>query len=186
MDPGMREDPKTKRGSFAVYDMQMDSMDRINVLRENRFSDRTPYEVGQAMRTRHSVPWVWGAIICDPEDPAAPRDFCHGYGQQFPIIKFDKGKVQPGIREVHKYLRIRADSTTGLSMDPSCTDRIWEMLAYSYPDIQEGREISENPKKIYDHFPDCLRYFIIGYPKTQQQEVRVGPVRGIEEILAGY
>lgn len=186
MDPGMREDPKTGRGSYAVYDMQMDSMDRIKVLRENRFSDRTPYEVGQAMRTRHNVPWVWGAIISDPEDPAAPRDFCHGFGQDFQIIRFDKGNVQPGIREVHQYLRVRADGTTGLLMDPSCKDGIWEMLAYSYPDIQEGKEASENPKKVNDHFPDVLRYFIKGHPKAQQQGIHVGEVRDIEEILKGY
>jgi len=186
MDPGWRSDPKGERGSYAVYDMQMTSMDRVMVLRENRFSERTPYEVGQAMRTRHNVPWIWGAIISDPADPAAPRDFCRGFGQNFPIISFDKDDVQIGIREVHEYLSVRADGTTGLLMDPSCKVGIWEMLAYSYPDIQEGKGANENPKKLNDHFPDCLRYFIKGNRKAQHQETRVGPVRDIETVLEGY
>lgn len=186
MDPGWRADAKANRGSYAVYDMQIDSMDRTTVLRENRFSERTPFEVGQAMRSRHNVPWTWSALISDPADPAAVRDFCKGYGQDFRIIKFDKGEIQLGIREVHEMLRVRADGTTGFLMDPSCTSGIWEMNAYSYPPMQEGRALNENPIDADNHFPDCLRYFKKASSKAQHQETRVGPVRDIESVLEGY
>lgn len=186
MDPGWRSDPKTNRGSYAVYDIQVDSMDRIKVLRENRFGERTPFEVGQAMRVRHSVPWAWDAIISDPADPAAARDFCKGYGSDFRIIRFDKGEIQLGIREVREKLRIRADGTTGLMIDPSCKDAIWEMNAYSYPPIQDRRPLNENPIDADNHFPDCLRYFIKASPRTTASRIIVGEQRDIERILEGY
>jgi hypothetical protein len=186
MDPGWREDPKIKVGSYAVYDVQVDSMDRVHVLRENRFSEKTPVEVGEAMRRRHNAPWIWKAIISDPADPAAPRDFCKGFGTNFRIINFDKGDVQSGIRDVHGILRLRPDGTTGLLIDPSCKDAIWEMNAYRYRDIQEGRAPSEEPLDTDDHFPDCLRYLRKAYARTRPHNAYRGEIRDFEKTMSGY
>ena len=185
-DPGWRAaDKDGKRGKFVVCDFQKDPYDRIYVIRENRFVYKTPLQAGQEMREQ--AQYNWQGIIWDTEDPAGVRDFLTGLGKRLPIIRFDKGKVVEGIREVQPFLKVRPDGLPGLILDPSCEDAIFEMLAYHYKDYADNRIVDEKPEKIDDHFPDDLRMFVVAIMKRGQTSVPIiGPTRDIEKILEGY
>ncbi len=184
-DPGWRAaDKEKKRGKFVVADFQIDPYDRISVFRENRFIEKSPYDAGGIVAKQGVYPWK--GLIWDTEDPGGARDFLKGLGVSIPIIRFDKGKIEPGIKEVRPFLKMRSDGTTGLLISKTCTDAIFEMLAYHYKDVVDGRPVDDNPVDVDNHFPDCLRYFVIAYQKAGSDRPIVGEVRDIERVFEGY
>ena len=184
-DPGWRAaDKEKKRGKFVVADFQIDPYDRITVFRENRFIEKTPYDAGEIVARQGLLPWK--GLIWDTEDPGGARDFIKGLGASVPIVRFDKGKIEPGIKGVRPFLKVRSDGTAGLLISKTCTDAIFEMLAYHYKDVIDGKPVDDKPEDVDDHFPDCLRYFVIAYQKAGEKGTIVGEVRDVEKILAGY
>ena len=135
---------------------------------------------------REQAHYPWKGLIWDTADPAAARDFMKGLGISLPLVKFDKGEVIEGIREVQPYLKVRGDGKPGLILSSTCEDATYEMLAYHYKDHADNRPVEEKPEKVDDHFPDCLRMFIVAIMNRGESRTIVGPKRDIDEILAGY
>ena len=77
-----------------------------------------------------------------------------------PCVK-TKDSIQNGIRLVAEKLKIKGNGKPSLYVSENCTNFIFEMESYHYPESKLGKNDSENPEKENDHLMDALRYLAL-------------------------
>lgn len=151
---------------FVALAIQVDNWDRVYVLREYRRNEKTIYDIADDLA---NDPLFSKAHTLYP-DPAEPGDTrvlkeklrCHS-------VKKTGGPVKDRLELIRKAIRAgppHADDTKKeprLLVDRSCSDLIYEMSEYSYPDSPKQAQRKEEPKKEDDHGPEALGRFFKGY-----------------------
>jgi len=101
--------------------------------------------------------------FCDPADPDAIAQLNAARIDAVPAprnrISLERSSIKDGIIKVESLLRQKRLRINASTTPPDFID---SMDQYRYPDEREGREIKEQPLKVYDHFPDALRYMVMG------------------------
>jgi len=73
-----------------------------------------------------------------------------------------KKDIHLGIEAVQACLKIQGDGRSRLFIFKTCPNTIREMTGYKWAEGSETRDPKDEPLKINDHCPDCVRYAIYG------------------------
>ncbi len=105
----------------------------------------------------------------DPENPSAIALLNNKGVAVVEVIK-GKGSIKSGIDKIHLLFKMGK-----LHIHKSCTNLIWELENYRYPDKRDNHNEDENPIKENDHAIDSLRYVLATHKSeviTQEQRAR--------------
>jgi PBSX family phage terminase large subunit len=94
----------------------------------------------------------WDECYPDPESPSGVEELKRRGVNTREVIK-NKDSIKNGINVVRELFK-----TNRLRIHESCTNLIWELETYSYPESKPDRNEDENPVKENDHAMDALRY----------------------------
>lgn len=94
-------------------------------------------------------------VYPDPENPSA-ISLLNTKGIAVQEVVKDRGSVAVGINKVRDLLK-----RNKLKIHKDCTNLIWEIETYAYPEKKTDRNEQENPIKENDHALDALRYAIM-------------------------
>ena len=88
-----------------------------------------------------------------------------------PVIKSSgssrESSITAGIRLIQDKLKVQGNGKPKLFISRSCSNLIWEMETYSYPEGRENQNASEEPIKENDHALDALRYLALTVNSAQ-------------------
>lgn len=73
-----------------------------------------------------------------------------------------KKDVHLGIETVQAALKIQDDGKPRLFIFKNCVNTCREMPSYKWAEGTEGRDPKDEPLKVNDHTPDCVRYCVYG------------------------
>lgn len=97
----------------------------------------------------------WHECYPDPESASGILELKRRGVNVREVIK-NKDSIRNGINTVKELFK-----TQRLRIHESCTNLIWELETYSYPDKRPDRNEEENPIKENDHACDALRYALM-------------------------
>lgn len=97
----------------------------------------------------------FNAVYPDPESPAAIFELRKKNVNVREVIK-GKDSIKNGIDAVRELFKANK-----LKIHKDCTNLIYELETYSYPEKKDMRNEDENPVKENDHAVDALRYVIM-------------------------
>jgi len=73
-----------------------------------------------------------------------------------------KKDIHLGIEAVQAALKVQGDGRPRLFIFKNCTHTIKEMTGYKWAEGTETKDAKDEPMKVNDHCPDCVRYGIYG------------------------
>ena len=73
-----------------------------------------------------------------------------------------KKDVHLGIEAVQAALKVQADGKPRLFIFKTCKNTVREMAGYKWAEGTETKDAKDEPLKVNDHCPDCVRYAIYG------------------------
>lgn len=94
----------------------------------------------------------WEECYPDPESPSGIEELKRRGVNTREVVK-NKDSVKNGINTVRELFKANR-----LRIHESCTNLIWELETYSYPESRAGQNETEAPIKENDHALDALRY----------------------------
>src|SRR3990167_9270276 len=94
----------------------------------------------------------WDECYPDPESASGVEELKRRGVNTREVVK-NKDSIRNGINVVREMF-----NTNRLRIHESCSNLIWELETYSYPDSKPDRNEDENPIKENDHALDALRY----------------------------
>lgn len=145
---------------FVVLDIMVDPSDNVYVWREYQISGMSTYEHGHViLRRENPEGFHVDGMFGDPRgaDEIATLGSILGHIQANPV-----GWVL-GIEAVRRALKLQADGTPKLFIDPSCVNLTRQMDQLRYATTPEGHNSKEKQHDYDDHGPDALRYFFSEY-----------------------
>lgn len=150
---------------FVVLDIMVDPSDNVYVWREYQVSGMSTQEHGHyILRRKNPEGFHVDAMYGDPRgaDEIATLRLTLGHVEANPV-----GWVQ-GVEAVRRALKLKADGTPSLYIDPSCVNLTRQMDQLRYAESREGHNVMnsagrERQHDYDDHGPDALRYFFSEY-----------------------
>jgi len=140
----------------GAYQSGLTTSELIPVLRD--FQDR--YDVRR-----------WFA---DPAEPKTIKELCAAGLPVVPAPRIkgdlDRSYIRYGVMKVETRL---VNGKLLIAEDTVPHDFIRELDVYRYPDAKAGAEAKETPLKVDDHFPDALRYMVVGLDDMRGRAPRV-------------
>lgn len=107
----------------------------------------------------------WNECYPDPENAGGIEELKRRGVNVRDVIK-GKDSVKNGINSVRELFK-----SNRLYIHESCTNLIWELETYSYPDKKADHNEEENPIKENDHAVDAIRYALSMEPISKQSTV---------------
>lgn len=100
-------------------------------------------------------------------DPASPEAIKLLEDKHINVVEVSKGRdsIVTGIQKVRDLFK-----QNRLRIHDSCTNLIWELETYSYPERRDNNNESEVPIKENDHAVDALRYAILSNIPTDHNK----------------
>ena len=121
--------------------------------------------------------------VGDPGSDGGMVALCQSRGVPMQCVEKKSGSVQFGIGIHQELIRTKYHKIFS-----TCTETEKEYAQYSYPRIQEGKPLSDNPVKIMDDLCDANRYVSMHYKYLRdkaQHPVFERPKTHLEKLLAG-
>ena len=140
----------------------IDGDDRITV-EEEFYEKRVDHEQLKEQALFLKKKYNIGNFYCDPSEPMFIQSF-----QRAGINAVEaENEVMPGIKAVAQMLQTAGDNRPRLMVNQRCLNTINEFQVYKYPNEKEGKQVDEQPIKVFDHAMDALRYAVmsLGRPK---------------------
>ena len=107
-------------------------------------------------------------VYPDPADPEKIESFKRA-GLYMREVKKGKGSISNGIVIIQELIL-----QNRIKINQNCTNLIWELETYSYPDKKPGRNENEDPIKENDHAVDALRYALMTNEPKQVHKTHFG------------
>jgi len=112
--------------------------------------------------------------FADPAEPKTIRELCNA---GLPVVAaprikgdLDRSYIRYGIMKVETRL---INGRLRVAADQVPADFILELDSYRYPDAKAGTEPKEVPLKVDDHFPDALRYMVVGLDDMRGRQPKI-------------
>lgn len=160
---------------FVCLDIMVDPADNVYVWREYQKRYLTTGEHGVYLKHRDNPDnYHYDGVYADPhgaDEIATIRPFLGAIHS--PVILWENA-----IEEVKRKIKLKADGTPGLFIDPSCIELIRQLQGLRFKTTKGERDAKEGQHDYDDHGPDALRYFIGPY-------FILGSA-GLGDVYAGY
>lgn len=131
----------------AVISLRRDSDDNFWVTNEFYQTGKTDAEVAEYVSGQK-----FNKVYPDPESPSGIKEL-KDHGVNVRTVIKGKDSVKNGIDAVRELFKAGR-----LKIHKKCSNLIWELETYSYPDKKDQHNEQENPIKENDHACDALRY----------------------------
>ncbi len=145
----------------AVITIKRDSDDNFWVDSEWYKTQQTDAQIAEFIAAQK-----FNKVYPDPESPSAIKELTKAKVNIREVIK-NKDSVKNGITKVSELFKAGR-----LKINRNCSNLIWELETYCYPDKKDLHNPDENPIKENDHAVDALRYALmmtVEYQKQAQQ-----------------
>ena len=142
----------------AVMEIIKDSRNNYWVTGEWYKSNKTDAEVADYVATRE-----FNRVFPDPESPAAIEELRR---RKVNVREVQKGKdsVRNGIQIIRELF-----NSNRLKISSQCSNLIYELETYSYPDKKDLHNEEELPLKENDHAIDAIRYALMSVERKQEE-----------------
>lgn len=138
---------------------------------ENFWVEAEYYKTGQtdAQIAEYVASQAFNKVYPDPESPSAIAELVKAKVNVREVIK-NKDSVKVGITKVSELFKANR-----LHINKSCTNLIYELETYSYPDKKDLHNPDENPIKENDHALDALRYALVMTTAFRKEALQFRP-----------
>ena len=134
----------------AALTIKKDRDGRYWVSEEWYHTNKTDAQIADYVAALH-----WNECYPDPESASGIEELRRRGVNIRDVIK-NKDSIRNGISAVRELFKAKR-----LFVHKSCTNLIWELETYCYPEKKPDRNEDENPIKENDHAVDALRYAIM-------------------------
>lgn len=131
----------------AIVDIKKDFDNTYYVTREFYKTNQTNDSIAEYVAAQK-----YHRVYPDPEAPSSIEELRRKKVNLREVLK-NKDSIKDGIDTVRELFKANR-----LKIHASCSNLIWELETYSYPEKKPGQNEYENPIKEGDHAVDALRY----------------------------